>query len=133
MCFKQHRLAARFVDLSHRLGASCRDDFMRSCFDKPTAIEEAALECCSRQLFLLLKSLKPWVPRRSCRIINASGLPAASDAEERTIIKMHFQGKLEASDGKLADLIVEDRLEQPTRPVAAAVVVKSIEAIPTLP
>ena len=67
-----------------------------------------------------VRSLKPWVPRRSCSIVNASGISAASDAEERTIIKEHFQGKLEASDGMLADLIVEDRVQQPTKTVVAA-------------
>ena len=79
-----------------------------------------------------LRKFKPWAPRRDLRLLDPQGVPAASDFDERTIVKKHFQGKLEAADYTFGGMIDDDRAECASRAPELAAVEKSLVAIPSL-
>lgn len=132
MCLKQLRLRNEYWRLSVLVKEACHEDFLKVCGDKCRQLEEATLECCTRAMYALLRGLRPWVPRRECRLMNDKGLPASSDFEERSIVKVHFQKKLEGSDTTLQILIDQERLQYADRAAESAAMDKSLDAIPTI-
>ena len=90
-CFAQVRLRAAFIRMTAAIGKACDVDFQNLCTRQSGAMEEAAFECISRHLFALLRQLKPWMPMRDMRLLTPEGLPAASDAAEREVAKLHSE------------------------------------------
>ena len=117
---KQLRLVREQRNLSKLVKSSCRSDFVTLCMGKCRDLEEAALECCSRKMYGLLRNLKAWAPRKQCRLLGDDGLPAGTDHEERNIVKKHFQMKLDGSDTTMQALIDDDRSTRVERAPAIA-------------
>ena len=68
---------------------------------KARGLEEAALECCSRKLFGLLRGIRTWKPRQNMRLLDGNGIPAGSDFEERSLAREHFQVKLNGASSEV--------------------------------
>ena len=61
------------------------------CVSQARNMEEAALECCSRLTFQLLRELRAYVPRQDLRLLDKDGLPAACDYDGRILVREHFR------------------------------------------
>ena len=60
------------------------------------------------------------------------GTPSSTDHEERTAVKNSFQAKFEAVDTTMLELITDERGTVEVKAVAAALVPKSLKALPTM-
>lgn len=132
MCLRQLKLAAEYDELTIAVRNAVKDDFAACYENKAVALEEASLENCTSKLFFLLRSLQPWKPRKTTRLLDEGGQPAASDESERSIIKRSFQVKLDGHDTRMEDLILEDRDCQSSKAAATLVIPRDLECIPAL-
>ena len=83
LCFKEFAMNCRKRDLTPIINRARSADLEVWLTGKARALEEAALECCSRQLNALLRLIKPWAPMRDFRLADEHGRPATSDRAER--------------------------------------------------
>lgn len=109
MCFRQRSLKCSFIWKERVTKIVKATDYDVYCTNQARCLEEAALESCSRQLYQLLRGLKPFQVKRELRLLNEQDLPAASDFEERTLLRNFFCGKLDATECTFESLIIDDR------------------------
>ena len=101
ICMSQIRLSKDFNALSSLVRDACHSDYTERCVCRAKNLEEAALECGTRQLHVRLKQLLPSTSGRDIRLLVEDGLPTVSGFAERDVIKRFFQTKLEAEDSTL--------------------------------
>ena len=82
-------------------------------------------------MFVVLRAMKPYVPRKNHRLCSSDGTIASGFVEEQEIAKQHFAGVLVCIVRSKAELIKLDRIEAAERAVTLNSVEELLSVAPT--
>ena len=131
-CMKQYNITVRRDDLSIAIKAALQKDFEVFFQAKCRALEEAALECNTRMLFTLLRSLKPLSLRSDTRLLMADGVPAGTDTDERSVVRECFKTRLKGEITTIEALVNSERANSLAHAIESDGIVRKLEALPPL-
>ena len=129
----KRRLASVELMLLHKEYAVARcNDYMAFAAGKAEQLVDASLNRDVRTTSHLLRAMKPYQPKRTCRLLDLDGLPASSYVQAQLVKQSHFAAVLKGTPVLMGQIVADSRAMLEAKAIRHADVARSIVAVPSL-